>query len=316
MQRIQWSPFTLRAAMAARIRYGVSLVRSLGLAITLLAMATVAQAIPFYYVGIDSLQTNATGLVGYPIDGTYSGLANPNYNRLTFLVADLPSVANAHFHGVGAYSYTGSASSPTVNDTYIFQGLELNRVPEQIFPTPVPAVSLVPGTGGNAGRFVSPQVNDVKYQDLRFQSIQALSGAAAGTTENFLFNSTSGRWNQQLTGAQVGLQLVSITDGLHIIDQAGNAILQNPGDVHPLGPGNNFSFTPTFWTEDTAAVGTYTAELRFIDQTGTFGNSGRFFMDFQVAPVPLPAAVWLFGSGLTAMVGFARRKGMCTVVDV
>jgi hypothetical protein len=28
----------------------------------------------------------------------------------------------------------------------------------------------------------------------------------------------------------------------------------------------------------------------------------------QVTPVPLPAAVWLFGSGLLGLISFARRK--------
>jgi len=31
-------------------------------------------------------------------------------------------------------------------------------------------------------------------------------------------------------------------------------------------------------------------------------------MTMQVSPVPLPAAVWLFGSGLIGLTGFARRK--------
>lgn len=30
--------------------------------------------------------------------------------------------------------------------------------------------------------------------------------------------------------------------------------------------------------------------------------------DFQMTPVPIPAAVWLFGSGLLGLVGIARRK--------
>ena len=36
------------------------------------------------------------------------------------------------------------------------------------------------------------------------------------------------------------------------------------------------------------------------------GFSANF--DFQVAAVPVPAAVWLFGSGLLGLVGVARRK--------
>jgi hypothetical protein len=55
-----------------------------------------------FYVGIDGRHTlNA---------GTYSGLANPNYNRLTFLLGhssvDAPT-AN-HYHNKSAYSYTGA----------------------------------------------------------------------------------------------------------------------------------------------------------------------------------------------------------------
>jgi len=30
--------------------------------------------------------------------------------------------------------------------------------------------------------------------------------------------------------------------------------------------------------------------------------------DFRVAAVPVPAAVWLFGSGLLGLIGMARRR--------
>ena len=40
---------------------------------------------------------------------------------------------------------------------------------------------------------------------------------------------------------------------------------------------------------------------------GAFPNFNANF-DFKVAAVPVPAAVWLFGSGLLGLVGVARRK--------
>ena len=38
------------------------------------------------------------------------------------------------------------------------------------------------------------------------------------------------------------------------------------------------------------------------------GDSATFNTLFDVTPVPVPAAVWLFGSGLIGLAGFARRK--------
>jgi hypothetical protein len=39
------------------------------------------------------------------------------------------------------------------------------------------------------------------------------------------------------------------------------------------------------------------------------GSSNAMLMDnLQFNPVPAPAAVWLFGSGLLGMIGIARRK--------
>lgn len=40
----------------------------------------------------------------------------------------------------------------------------------------------------------------------------------------------------------------------------------------------------------------------------TAGDSVSFTSNFDVAPVPVPAAVWLFGSGLLGLFGVSRRK--------
>lgn len=40
----------------------------------------------------------------------------------------------------------------------------------------------------------------------------------------------------------------------------------------------------------------------------TFGEIGGFDFVVDIAPVPVPAAVWLFGSGLLGLIGLARRK--------
>ncbi|BCA57083.1 hypothetical protein W02_42230 [Nitrospira sp. KM1] len=50
-------------------------------------------------------------------------------------------------------------------------------------------------------------------------------------------------------------------------------------------------------------------QVGYLFNSKTFaGNSPQFIITADVTPVPVPAAVWLFGSGLAAMVGFARRN--------
>ena len=40
------------------------------------------------------------------------------------------------------------------------------------------------------------------------------------------------------------------------------------------------------------------------------GSFGEFIFSAAVTPVPLPPAVWLFGTGMIALVGVARRKAL------
>ena len=117
-----------------------------------------------FYVGIDSLATIASG--------TYAGLANPNYGRLTYLMEH-----GNHFHGIGAYSYTGGAAAPVINGSNAN-----NRIPElsaRISPLPG-TLALSAGSGEFAGKLVSGVLGDsVAHHDYSYlgtSSIQSLSG--------------------------------------------------------------------------------------------------------------------------------------------
>lgn len=61
----------------------------------------------------------------------------------------------------------------------------------------------------------------------------------------------------------------------------------------------------------TAGAPDNTASVRFIALALNASGGAGFFDDIsanQVSAVPVPAAVWLFGSGLLGLVGVARRK--------
>ena len=90
----------------------------------------------------------------------------------------------------------------------------------------------------------------------------------------------------------------------------------------------DFSGNDVFVSNDSTTLpaewGTYTLDLLIVqDMVGdtlSFGfgavstnnnGSGVFYDNLsfaRVAPVPVPAAVWLFGSGLLGLVGVARRR--------
>ena len=58
-----------------------------------------------------------------------------------------------------------------------------------------------------------------------------------------------------------------------------------------------------------AATGAFTATWDSVIVGGSFnGNLGQWTMTGNVSAVPVPAAVWLFGSGLVGLAGIARRR--------
>jgi hypothetical protein len=75
------------------------------------------------------------------------------------------------------------------------------------------------------------------------------------------------------------------------------------GDTASIGPAS-FGLPPN--SQPGPAI-TSTIGIR-MEFDLTPGDSVSFTSRFEVQPVPVPAAVWLFGSGLLGLMGIARKK--------
>ena len=248
-----------------------------------------------YFIGIDKQATI--------LSGDYAGLSNPNEGRLTFLFAhpDEDNPSHSHYHSIGSYSYSGAIGNPLVNLTNTN-----NRLPETF--SEQSALPLFPGSGVHSGHLINKYIPDLEYSNMHIQSTQSLNGAEKGTVENFLFHSSEDRWSNSLDNVVLGLKLIGITNGLKVADEQGNTILSSPNDIYSLGRGNDFSFTPTFFTAENAAVGVYSASFGLVDLNSGALDSGIFNIDFQVSPVPEPSALLMLSVGLLGIAISRRGK--------
>jgi hypothetical protein len=283
----------------------------LGLSLTLLTVvpvqksfAEMTSAKPDYehsYIGLDTQE-----FVTY---GTYTGLANPNYNRLSFLFPHLePDSTTNHFHAIGAYSYTGSLDNPTVIPTSTN-----NRIPE--YWTGLSSITLLPGTGVFADRLIS-QRTDEEYTNWTIAPVQSLLNYPGDRAAEYLYNSSEGGWQGSLEDAEIALELVSISPKLGIADSTGVDLFDSVGDRYVIGQGDDFSFLPIFYTSQSALAGQYSAEFRLVDVNTTnnrtpLASSGTFAVDFQVESQSVPESSTLFGFGLLGVLGLlsqAKKK--------
>jgi hypothetical protein len=229
-----------------------------------------------FFVAVDNLETLTTG--------TFAGLPNPNFGRLTLLVAhrsaDDPS--ENHFHAIGAVSYV----SVEGGGQKVIETSTNNRIPEistgQLPLQLLPRSLLEQRAKRNASLVSHP--TESEYSHLKIESIQVLKDFDPASPEGLLFHSSGGRWTTPLDGAIVALQPISVTPGLRIANEAGKEI--SSVRVYELGEGNTFSFFPTYSTKHSADVGNYSATFKLVDarSTGTpLEESGRFTFDFRVA---------------------------------
>lgn len=287
-----------------------------GLAGVGLASQQVRAEILTYYVGLDQHVT----LNSYQdADNSYVGLPNPNYNRLTFLYAHpiAAPIQASHYHGRSIYFYTGPASSPTVVDT----------TADNVFPeayTGFPPLGLrLATTGDYAGKLTSyayadrSDTSEGHYSDLTVTSTSYLLAVTDPTKAEYWLGrdnkgtnpdgtaGTVGKYSKPLTGVELGFKLVDATPGLHL--GIGSDLDVGVGNVADVGAGTTFRFTPTYWVDATAPVGTYTATLQLVDlNAGATGvlPSGLVRFEFTNA-VPEPSAAAILAM---PVLGWIRRR--------
>lgn len=132
--------------------------------------------------------------------------------------------------------------------------------------------------GGGSSVFTSAPLfwGDFAGARIAAQAITAALGTSDTTTSRITSDSFFVPWQRRIPGVGSSLQLTSGIDTITIA-----------GDLDP----------------DLATDGFNT-----FDYAEDNDNVWNPYASFAVSAVPVPAAVWLFGSGLIGLIGVARRK--------
>lgn len=116
----------------------------------------------------------------------------------------------------------------------------------------------------------------------------------SGFTKTLNFSGWRVSWN--------GIPSINMGGGIQVVtSKTGNATFNNGTGLATITCSTSSCSASSTWTLD------YSAVVPQGDPSG-FGGTPYSFHISNPSHVPVPAAVWLFGSGLLGLVGIARRK--------
>lgn len=253
-----------------------------------------------------------------------------------FCKAGLKSLALAM-----AVAYAQGSSAALSNYSQDFEGMSLAEPNALANDGWLVFGNVFNASGGYAygyGPFVAP--NDQPsggFSDLT----SGQGGAAQGTNQlnayndynNTDHNNDGWKIESNLFQEQAGICACDVGKTVSFTFDAKLGDLDSPTEalafIKTLDPSAGYA-TTNFVTQDMAVIpetwGTYNITLLIDDSligqtlqfgfnstvTGTgstpFTPSGVFYDNIDMTVIPVPAAVWLFGSGLLGLVGVARRK--------
>lgn len=163
------------------------------------------------------------------------------------------------------------------------------------------------GTLYGAGTALGSTISNL-YSVNRTTGVASLIGSTNATSIQGLdFNDAKGvlyAYNGNGDAATRGLRTVNTTTGAStFIGPVGGSGTLNLASI---------AFTPdgTLWGSNTSGLWTINPATGVAVNTypGTTFHLGSYSGLEYLTPVPVPAAVWLFGSGLAAMAGWLRRR--------
>lgn len=166
------------------------------------------------------------------------------------------------------------------------------------------------------GAIVNP---DHLASQTGFASWSPFAGANAAILANGGTNTTA-HWGLYRSNANVTMS--NNSGGVYTINYTGlsgsNGLGTTISGQYTLGPGvyslvvggANATALGELLAAAIATNGDYTTASSALTAYNNARLARTFNIAFNVAPVPLPAAVWLFGSGLAGVVALARRRAV------
>ncbi|MBX3329709.1 MAG: VPLPA-CTERM sorting domain-containing protein [Nitrospira sp.] len=158
---------------------------------------------------------------------------------------------------------------------------------------------------GGTGQGFPGNPGDATWTDNKLGQSQWTTPGALGNTDGVASASTQiqgglpvgGAQNQTFTWGSTPQLVADVQSWVNNPSINFGWLIKNVDEVdNPATPSVNEGFQTfrAFYTKEAEAQG--------------LGTGPRLLLEYTPTPVPVPAAVWLFGSGLAAIVGLARRN--------